>query len=131
MEETNDIESNIPTCIICLEKGDENNVLKSINCNCKIDIHKKCLDEYLYNNNMEQKCPVCSNLFRPKYEVEYDIKFIDKLGYNMDKFFCKDYQNAILNFSCILSYIIIQIILIVSIFTLGIIGLCIYIILIG
>jgi hypothetical protein len=57
-----ELENNI--CFICYEEKIPSLKLKNINCyikncDCNIDIHKKCLDEW-YNKN--STCPICIKL---------------------------------------------------------------------
>lgn len=131
MKEESDLENDISTCLICLEGRDENNELKQINCKCLMYIHKECLEEYIYNKEMEQTCPVCGNNFSPEYEFEETIKCLDKGKIKLDKLFCKEYNNDIINFFCKLSYFILHLFYFVTLFVVGIVLFCLMIILLG
>lgn len=65
------IQKDVNDCIFCLEKITENDTsidyqkgekitieetIFRINCNCKPGMHKKCIGEWLVEN---QKCPIC------------------------------------------------------------------------
>jgi hypothetical protein len=61
-------ELEINICFICYEEKIPSLKLKNINCyikncDCNIDIHKKCLDEW-YNKN--STCPICIKLIYKK-----------------------------------------------------------------
>jgi hypothetical protein len=68
-----ELENNI--CFICYEEKIPSLKLKNINCyvkncDCNIDIHKKCLDEW-YNKN--STCPICIKLIYKKTNENKNI----------------------------------------------------------
>ena len=62
-------------CFICYEEKLPSLKLKNINCytkncECNIDIHKKCLDEW-YNKN--STCPICIKFMYKKIDKKDDV----------------------------------------------------------
>ena len=77
-------------CIICLESEIETSEpLKFIHCECKAKIHKHCLQEYLINNNLSQKCPICNNRFEPTYKLYDPNSFIERILIKIDNCFLR------------------------------------------
>jgi len=75
MNENND-NDNENNCIICYEKCKKNsvNIDFIINCKCKMNYHKKCIEEWL---NIKNKCPICRQIWKSFNDNDNDItKFI-------------------------------------------------------
>ena len=117
------LENNVSHCIICLESHFENNLLKQINCGCRANIHKECLEKYLESINLEQKCPICSNTFSPKYEIlsKNDNIVLNKFKNKLDSIFCKNYFLIFIYSILHIIYLILSLLFIVIIFYYGVI----------
>lgn len=77
-------------CIICLEESDN---LSQINCKCKAKAHNNCLIKHILISNKNQNCILCSNIYNPKYNINYLVYdkdkdlIINKNWYNIKKLF--------------------------------------------
>jgi hypothetical protein len=114
-EDETDIESDDRQCVICLETEGE---LKYIKCDCKIKIHKNCLEQYIVNNNYSQTCPVCHESFNKKYYFysERDnliTKYLlEKYMYFNEKF-KNTYLIVLFNTSCCLLQVLYSVIILI------------------
>ena len=65
-------------CIICYDKCDKecediDDIDYIVNCECKVNYHKKCIEEWL---NIKNKCPICRQPWECSKNKDYTLKYI-------------------------------------------------------
>ena len=68
------------TCIFCLQTSASVESLYCSESTCRLDVHRKCWDEYSRFNFPCITCPICRKMYMPQRITRSFVKYIEDYG---------------------------------------------------